>query len=299
MRHRFLITGVAGFIGSHVARQILHHGGSVIGVDNFLTGLRANLAEMESHPDFTLIEADVRETEKMEEAASGVECVIHLAGSEGRSGFSTRELLAINAWGTRSVLEACKEHCPRFILASSSSVYGKNSGGPVNEETPAILGETRKSGWASAVSKMFAEHLCYAYAEKYEIPFTILRYFGATGSGMKWDSAEDSLELDDVSLEAMRNLCFCDVEDLVRGTLAACESEECIGEVINLGTTETIPSEDLPSPLVDRLPIHRYTLVPDLDKAKRLLGYSPKISPHEAVRRLIHWMTSASKQTSP
>jgi len=308
-----LITGVAGMIGSHLLDDLLDRGYHVVGIDDLSYGAEQNIAHRFGHPAFKFINADVLDYENLKIAARGTNCILHLAAlkkiSEKEKAYPT---LSVNANGTENVLRVAKEINAKVIFASTSDVYGMSNELPLNEDGDLLIGPSMIKRWSYAVSKLYGEQLTNAYYRDFGVPVVILRYFGAFSprSNFSWSGGhipifiekilnDDVLEIHGDGLQT-RSMGF--VSDLVEGTRLAMESKSAIGEIINLGNDEELSVLDS-AKLIHQLAKTGKELkikfvpmsevfgnykdimrrIPDLQKAKRLLGYTPKVSMQEAI----------------
>lgn len=291
---RCLVTGAAGFIGSHLCEQLLGKGHEVVGVDAFIPYYARSLKEgyiapSLASPGFTFYERDLR-SGGLSQLLEGVEVVFHLAAMPGlvRSWSDFDLYVSCNLQGTQRLLEAVRSAAVKhFIYGSTSSVYGRYATG--NEE--ASLAPVSPYG----VTKLSAEHLCQAYASNYALPLTILRFFSVYGPRQRPDMAYhrfiESLLLDrPITIygdgEQRRSNTY--IDDCVRGILLAFEApERSVGETFNIGGGEVVTInqvlcilEELTgrSPRVSFAPARpgdQRTTAADVRKAERLLGYAP------------------------
>ena len=179
---KILVTGGAGFIGSHLVESLLEQGHSVLVIDDFSTGSPTFPKSVSSSADFTLISASVNEREVLENALEGCDAVFHLAAVLGVKNTVENPLKVIegNIDGTRNVLEIAYQKGIKVIFASTSEVYGKNTVLPYKEDADRVLGATSTHRWCYATAKALDEHLCFAYMEK-GLPISIVRYFNTYG----------------------------------------------------------------------------------------------------------------------
>jgi UDP-glucose 4-epimerase len=309
-----LITGVAGMIGSHLLDDLLDRGYTVTGLDDLSYGSADNIAHQIQHPRFSFLNANVLDIETLKRAAEGVSTIIHLAAlkkiSEKEEAYPT---LSVNASGTENVLKVARELGCKLVFASTSDVYGMSPDLPLNEDGDLLIGPSMIKRWSYAVSKLYGEQMANAYYRDFGVPVVILRYFGAFSprSNFSWSGGHIPIFIQQVlKNEAItihgdgsqtRSMGF--VSDLVEGTRLAMESESAIGEIINLGNDEEMSvldsgklihdlaktGEELKLKFIPMAEIFgKYKdimrRIPDLSKAKRLLGYTPKVNMREAIR---------------
>ena len=179
---KILVTGGAGFIGSHLVEDLLEQGHTVVVFDDFSTGHPNFLESVRNSTDFTLISASVNDRKVLEKAFEDCDAVFHLAAVLGVKNTVENPLKVIegNIDGTRNVLEIAFQKGIKVIFASTSEVYGKNTALPFKEDADRVLGATSTHRWCYATAKALDEHLCFAYMEK-GLPVSIVRYFNTYG----------------------------------------------------------------------------------------------------------------------
>jgi UDP-glucose 4-epimerase len=314
-----LITGGAGFIGSHLTDALLGRGHRVVVLDNFSTGTRENLAHHEGDGRLRVIEGDVLNPEAVQAACRGCDAVAHLAAMKIPRYGQWLATLEVNTQGTRNVMEAARRQGAMMLLASTSDCYGANPELPFSEESFSVIGPSHVARWAYAVSKLYDEHHCWAYREEYGLRVTIVRYFGSYGPRhhRSWWGGPQSVFIDalmdgkEIELhgDGSQTRSFTFVSDTVAGTVAMLEDPAAEGELFNIGSDEEIAIKDL-AVLIQRLcgvegPLRARLVpyqqlgkrpyqdvarrVPDLGKARRLLGYAPRVSLQEGLRHTIEW----------
>lgn len=318
MKKVALITGVAGFLGSHLADLLLSTGHDVIGVDNLSQGSLENIAAARTHPGFSFRQIDVRDLDGLREVASGVGVIAHLAAFKIPRYGNAIDTLLINSEGTRNVLQVALENKARFVLASTSDVYGKNAEIPFSEESDSVLGSSKVARWAYAVSKLYDEHLALAFADTYGIPVNIVRIFGSYGprQNLTWWGGPQSVFINAILAgesipihgDGQQTRSFTFVSDTVQG-IAAVMERGGNGEIFNIGASEEISIVDLarlihqlsgsPNPLrLDLIPYDKINgtryedvrrRVPDTTKAKMLLGFEARIGLRDGLRQTIAW----------
>ena len=314
-----LITGVAGFIGSNLAETLLERGYRVIGLDNLTQGFLRNIAGFQHHPAFEFHEGDVRDAHTVETSIGRADCIVHLAAFKIPRYGNAMDTLVINTHGTHNILHyAAKRGC-RVILASTSDVYGRNPDLPFREDSAMVMGPSSVPRWAYAVSKMYNEHLCFAYQEECGVPVVIIRFFSGYGprQNTTWWGGPQAVfinaalhdELMEIHGDGRQTRSFTYISDHVDGVIRCIERDEAVGQVFNLGHTEEIAIFDL-AMLIWRLcgqgePKYRLISyrsfgryedvrrrVPDISKATTLLGFQPKIGLEEGLLRTIAWHRS-------
>lgn len=310
-----LITGAAGFIGSHLCERLLEEGYSIFGLDNFdpyyePSLKRNNLSGVFHHPSFTLIEADIRESERLQAIFElySFDAIIHLAAMGGvRHSITYPSLFAeVNIIGTLNLLEAAKsKNIKPFILASSSSVYGKSGRVPFTES--AIVDQPISP---YAVSKKSAELLCYNWHHLYDLSVICLRIFSVYGPRQRPDLAISSFSkslMADLPVpvfgDGSSSRDYTYIEDTIQGIYLSLKYIENnhVYEVINLGSSESISLSAMMTYLEDlsgrkfiretqHLPFADIQItLADISKARSLLGYEPRISFSEGIRLWWDW----------
>lgn len=253
-----LVTGGAGFIGSHLVGLLMKQGHEVHVVDDLSTGLRANLAEFEGDPKFRFDEADIITWDGLWQAAQWADRIFHLAAVVGvrRVLESPVHVMATNIAGTERVLRAAAASGwrPRVIIASSSEAYGFNPHMPLNEADDLIFKAGSVARWSYAISKLAGEHLANAYVRGAELPIVTLRFFNTIGSRQR---GEYGMVVPNFVRQAVQGIpitvfgggkqtrSFCDVRDTVVMIAKIAEVDDAIGEVINLGNDQEISIEGL------------------------------------------------------
>lgn len=313
---RALVTGGAGFIGSHLTEALLAGGHEVVVLDDLSTGQRGNLAAVEDHPRLEVVVGSVTDETLVRKVVPGADVIYHLAAAVGVRLILDRPVATIetNIAGTEILLRAARERRPRVVLASTSEVYGKNDRVPLSEDDDRLLGPTTKSRWSYACSKAIDEFLGLAYHREYGLPVTIVRFFNTIGPrqtgryGMVVPRfVRQALDGDPITVygDGRQSRCFTDVEDTVRATIALSLAPAAIGEVFNVGTTHELTIEALAervralagsdAPIV-RVPYDEayqpgfedlQRRVPDIRKAERVAGYRPRVSLDETLQRVI------------
>ena len=311
-----LVTGGAGFIGSHLVAALVHDGHRVTVLDNLSTGNLSNLTPIAS--EITFVEGDILNADLVESEVRRADLVYHLAAAVGVGNIMANPLESIitNTTGTEHVLRSCHRHSTRVLLASTSEIYGKTPKLPMAEDDDRILGSTAISRWSYSTSKALDEHLAFAFATE-GLRVSIVRYFNSYGPHLDEKGygsvianfirqARDGDPLT-VHGDGLQTRCFTFVADTVRGTILAGTKDEALGSVFNIGSNFEVSIADLARLIVDKTksssPItnvsyeERYgrsfedtrRRVPSLDRARDVLGYSPTIDLSEGLDRTLAW----------
>jgi UDP-glucose 4-epimerase len=257
-----LITGGAGFIGSHLAERLLKEGDEVTVVDNLSTGSLKNIEGFREHPEFGFIEGDICDTGLMEEAAKRCDVIFHLAAAVGVRLIADRPVHTIetNIGGTEVVLNAANRYGRRTLIASSSEVYGKNETVPFREEDDIVLGSTSLSRWSYACSKAIDEFLGLAFNQQYGLEVVIGRFFNTIGPRQ---TGQYGMVVPRFVQSALKNKplliygtgqqrrCFCYVDDVVEAIVGLMNCKNSAGKVYNIGSTEEISIEGLADKIIE------------------------------------------------
>jgi UDP-glucose 4-epimerase len=316
---RLLITGVAGFLGSNLLDRVLAAGHEVLGIDNLSMGKRENLAAHLENPAFRFLEADITEPATWSGLDQAFDCVVHLAAFKIPRYGNALATLTINARGTENVLEFASRAGCKCVVASTSDVYGRNPTLPFSEDDDSVLGSSKVARWGYAVSKLFDEHLAFAYQESYGIPVTVLRYFGSYGprQHLSWWGGPQSVFIEaglnggefTIHGDGLQTRSFTYVSDTVEATYTAMLKSEANGEIFNVGSVHEITILELAA-LIKRLcgtpgeirlrfiPYESFTgaayqdvrrRVPDVSRCERILGVKAVVGLEEGLLRTIEW----------
>ena len=315
-----LVTGAAGFLGSHLCDALLARGHRVIGVDDLSHGKPENLADAMLNPRFAFHVLDITDQAKLRAVSKGVNLIAHLAAFKIPRYGGRLQTLLVNSEGSLNVLRLAVELKAKFVFTSTSDVYGKNPDVPFSESSSSVIGASTVPRWAYAVSKLFDEHLAFAFMEDHGIPVTVLRIFGSYGPRhhLSWWGGPQSVFIDAILRnevipihgDGQQTRSFTFVSDTVGGILAALESDAANNQIINIGSTHEITIlelaktihrlADMPEPLrLEFIPYQQINSgkeyedvrrrVPDPAKAQQLLGFSAKVSLEEGLQRTIEW----------
>jgi UDP-glucose 4-epimerase len=246
-----LVTGGAGFIGSHLAERLLADGNSVVVIDDFSTGSADNLRAAASHPNLRVIESRISTCSELPQLAARAGAIYHLAAAVGvelvvKSPIHTLET---NLHETEVLLKAASENRTPVLLASTSEVYGKSEKPVFSEEDDLLIGPPNRSRWGYACSKLMDEFLALAYAQEKSLPVTITRLFNTVGPrqtgryGMvlpRFIAAAKRGQSLMVYGDGLQSRCFCFVKDTVEALVRLQNCPAARGEVFNIGSTEEI-----------------------------------------------------------
>lgn len=311
----YLITGGAGFIGSHLAEHLLDGGHQVTIIDNLSTGRFENIAHLRGRPEFHFAIDDITNEIVLDRLASECNAIIHLAAAVGVDLVVRRPVHTIkdNVLGTEAVLRAAARYRAPVLIASTSEVYGKGSRVPFREDDDVVLGPTSRSRWGYAASKMLDEFLGLAYYRELGLPVIVVRLFNTVGPrqtgryGMVVPRfIEQALRGEAITVygDGKQSRCFCDVADVVLAVAGLIGHPQAAGRVFNVGSTEEVTIEELAqrvrtvtgsdSPIVYVPYEDAYApgfedmrrRVPDISRIQGLLDWRPRISLDETLARI-------------
>jgi UDP-glucose 4-epimerase len=253
---RALITGGAGFVGSHLAESLLHKGYDVTIIDNLSTGRFENIQPLVANSNFHFVIETISNISVMDRLISECDVIFHLAAAVGVDLIVSQPVRVIetNVGGSETVLKTASRYRKKVLLASTSEVYGKSANEMFSEEDDSVIGATNKSRWAYAVSKALDEFLALAYYKEADLPVAIFRLFNTVGPrqtgryGMvipRFVQAALKGEAIRVFGDGKQSRCFGNVSDAVRGIIGLSEHDGALGQVFNIGTQEEISILDL------------------------------------------------------
>ena len=275
---RHLITGGAGFIGSHLADQLVAHGHAVTLYDDLSTGSLANVEHLIDLEQVSFVEGSTSDADAIDELVAGADRVLHLASAVGVQLVVDRPLesLTANVRGCENVLQASARHGKRALFTSTSETYGKNSAGALDEESDRILGSPFRSRWNYAIAKGFGEALAHALHRERGAQITTVRLFNTVGPrqtglyGMVVPRfVRQALAGDDLTVfgNGTQTRCFAHVHDSIAAILALLDHPEGAGDVFNIGTEDELAVIELAGRVIERTGSDsRVALVP-YDKA--------------------------------
>jgi len=322
MRH--LVTGGAGFIGSHLVEALLHRGDEVVVLDNLSTGSLKNLKNLAGQPGLVILEESVLNRPVVERLVDRADRIFHLAAAVGVRYVVERPLesLLTNIHGAEYVLEAASRDQKPVILFSTSEVYGKSDDVPFREDSDRVMGPTAVSRWGYASSKAIDEFLALAYRRERNLPVVIVRCFNTCGPrqtgryGMVVPGMiQHALDGQPIEVygDGRQTRCFSYVGDVVRGVLLLADCPDAYGEVFNIGTDEEVSINELAvrvremcgssSPIV-HIPYEEIygqsfedmrRRVPDLAKINSLVGYRPAVRLDDMLRLTIEFMRNEKR----
>ena len=260
---RALITGGAGFIGSHLAERLLCGGYRVTIIDNLATGRIENIAHLADNPHFNYAIEDIRNIHVIDRLVSECDIIFHLAAAVGVQNIIKQPIntIEVNIGGTETILKTASRYRRRILIASTSEVYGKGVSFPFREDDDTLSGPTARSRWSYAASKAIDEFLAFAYHAEIGLPVTLFRLFNTVGPrqvgqyGMvvprfvRWALANQPIQ---VYGDGKQQRCFGNVYDVVGAIQSLAECDATAGELYNIGSSEEISILGLARRIRDR-----------------------------------------------
>jgi UDP-glucose 4-epimerase len=321
---RYLITGGAGFIGSHLAERLLRDGHSVVVIDDLCTGSIQNIEDLKNKPGFSYIIDSIFNRPLLAELIDDCDAVFHLAASVGVRLIveSPVRTIETNVKGTEVVLEFANKKKKQVLIASTSEVYGKSTKIPFSEEDDLVLGATQKGRWSYACSKAIDEFLALAYWKEKKLPVVIARLFNTVGPrqtgryGMVLPTfVRAALAGQPLTVfgDGTQSRCFCHVSDTVGALAQLIEHPKAVGKIFNVGSEEEITIGELAG-LVKLMTRSRSSIrpiaydqayeegfedmhrrVPDIGKIKKLLKFRTTYDTRQIIQSVIDYFTAPAK----
>jgi UDP-glucose 4-epimerase len=326
---KVLVTGGAGFIGSHLVEALLARGDAVTVIDDCSTGSIENPRMHEGNPAYRFVQGTVLNHPLVDDLMADADHVYHLAASVGVRWVIDHPLQSIitNVRGTEIVLESANRHGARVFIASTSEAYGKNDSDMLSEDDDRILGSTRVTRWLYAATKSLDECLAFAYWQEKQLPVVIVRFFNTIGPrqtgryGMVVPRFVDqALRNEPITVygDGQQTRCFTDVRDVVQAIMALMDSDDALGEVFNVGQPSEITIENLARRIrelahsgseISLIPYDQAFAgggfedmrrrVPDVAKLRRVIGFSPSIPLDETLRHIVEERRASLATTQP
>jgi UDP-glucose 4-epimerase len=300
---RALVTGGAGFIGSHLADALIARGDQVVALDNFSTGTTANIKHITKN--FEIIDGDIRNAELINEVIKDIDLVFHMAAALGVNTIleSPLESISTNITGSEVVLNAAANHKKRILIASTSEIYGKNPKQPLNETDDRVVGSPQKIRWSYSDAKAIEEAMAFALNQEKGLKVTTARLFNTVGPrqsahyGMVVPRfVRSALKNEPISIygDGTQSRVFCHVHDAIEALLALVGTDKTINGVYNVGGTGEITIKELADQVIKEtksqssiefIPYEKayssgfedmQRRVPDISKIKQEIGWAPK-----------------------
>ena len=316
MQNHILITGGAGFIGSHLCELLLNKGDVITVIDDLSTGRLENIEHLLSAPNFHFVRETINNAQVLDRLTSQADTIIHLAAAVGVKLIVDDPVHTIrtNITGTEAVLTTANRYRCKVLLASSSEVYGKGVKVPFSEDDDRLMGSTTRSRWAYAASKAVDEFLGLAYFHQFGLPVIITRFFNTIGprqTGRYGMVVPNFIRqaLRDAPLtvhgDGQQSRCFADVTDVVNAVSELVEHPSSVGEVFNIGSSEEISILDLAKRVIKLCQSNseiKFTpydqafapgfedmrrRLPSTEKLAKLISYCPKYSLDDSLLRVI------------
>jgi UDP-glucose 4-epimerase len=299
---RVLITGGAGFIGSHLADHYVNAGHTVTLLDNFSTGSKTNIVHLDD--TVTTVDGDIRNVELVDQLTKDADLVLHMAAALGVNTIleSPLESMSTNITGSEVVLHAAAKHSKRIIIASTSEIYGKNTKQPLNETDDRVVGAPQKIRWTYSDAKAIEEAMAFALHQEKKLSVTTVRLFNTVGPrqtgryGMVVPRfVQAALKNEPLTIygDGTQSRVFCHVADAVQAIVAMAANDATIGDVYNVGGTGEVSIKQLAEQVIkltgskSKITYTSYTdaypagfediqrRVPDISKVKRAIGWAP------------------------
>ena len=312
---RYLITGGAGFIGSHLAERLMEQGEQVVLLDNLSTGSMENIRHLKGSDRLEYHLDGIENRQMLAELVDDADVIVHLAAAVGVKLIveSPVRTIETNVNGTQMVLETASKKKKLVLIASTSEVYGKNTNVPFHEDADLVLGATTKGRWSYAASKALDEFLAISYWKEKRQPVIVVRFFNTVGPrqtgryGMVLPNfVKRALDGDPIEVygNGQQSRCFCDVRDTVEALLRLMPLDRAVGEVINIGNTEEVTIENLAKIVKHRtgsesaiqfVPYDKayepgfedmMRRVPSIDKLHALTGFRPQTNLADIIDRV-------------
>jgi len=325
---RYLITGGAGFIGSHLAERLLDRGDHVVLLDNLSTGSMENIRHLKSKERMEYHLDAIENRRLVAELVDEADIVVHLAAAVGVRLIveSPVRTIETNVNGTQIILEAAEKKRKLVLAASTSEVYGKSTQVPFREEADLVLGPTTKGRWSYAASKALDEFLALAYWRERKVPVIVVRLFNTVGPrqtgryGMVLPNfVKQALDNAPITVygSGTQSRCFCDVRDTVESLIRLMDTERSVGEVVNIGNTEEISIAELAESVKARtgsaskityVPYDQayepgfedmMRRVPCVDKLQLLTGFRPQTKLAEIIDRVSSYLREKDAAARP
>jgi len=311
-----LVTGGAGFIGSHLSELLLERGDRVIAIDNLSTGSHENIEHLLGRTDFEFVLGSILNVDLMDDLAARVDAIYHLAAAVGVQLIVEKPLesLATNIRGSEVVFEKAHKYGCKVLVTSTSEIYGKNTSDRLHEDDDRILGSPLKSRWSYSEAKAIDEILAYTYWKEKGLSTVIVRLFNTVGPRQ---TGSYGMVIPRFVTQAIRNepltvygngnqtRCFCFVGDVARALVKLMDHPEAYGKVFNLGGTQEISIDELAHKIIDLAAStskvrhisyedayeegfeDMQRRVPDITRAKELIDFSPTVGLDDIIQQVI------------
>ena len=317
---KVLITGGAGFIGSHLGERLLKENNKVIALDNLSTGSLFNILHLKDNKKFEFVEGSILNEVLVDKLVERCDMIFHLAAAVGVQLIVKHPLesLVTNIKGSEIVLDMANRYRKKILITSTSEIYGKNTNGPLKEEDDRILGSPLKSRWSYSTAKAVDEILAYLYFKEKNVPSIIVRLFNTVGPRQSASYGmviprfiKQALKNDNITVYGTGNQtrCFLHVQDAVEALVKLSKNPKSIGEVFNIGSQEEISIKALAervvkmaesSSKIDLIPYNEayeegfedmQRRVPDVSKINSLVGFEPRFNLGHIIKEVIAYQS--------
>jgi UDP-glucose 4-epimerase len=324
---QMLITGGAGFIGSHLVEALLARGHTVTAVDDLSTGRYTNIEALAEHPKFQFVYETITNETVMDRLASTSDVIFHLAAAVGVELIikDPVQTLETNIQGSEVVLRLARRYRRKVLIASTSEVYGKSAALPFREDADRVMGPTIKSRWSYAESKAIDEFLGLAYHKQFGLPVVICRFFNTVGPRQTGTYGMVIPRLVQQALagrpltvygDGQQTRCFCNVKDTVRAVIELAATPQAVGEIFNVGSQEEITIAALAERILARTGSASQLVrvpydeayekgfedmqrrVPSIDKIRAAIGWQPTVSLDETLDAVIGYFREVTPASS-
>lgn len=315
---RYLVTGAAGFVGSHLCTSLLEQGNEVWGLDDLSTGKIENVEHLKDNPRFSFTIGCISNEDLLSELINKIDIIYHLAAVVGVKRYveDPVNVIDVNICYTSRLLALAWKYGKKVVFTSTSEVYGKSEKIPFREDGVRVYGPSTTDRWCYAISKTADEHLCFGYAKR-GLPVVILRYFNAYGpratssayGGVATRFINQALAGKPLTVhgDGSQTRCFTYIDDIIKGTIEAGRRAAAEGKIINLGNRREIPILELAKKVLEVSGVNGEIIFqsyedfyglsyediprrcPDLSVAEQLLDYSPKISLEDGINKTLQW----------
>ena len=319
---KVLITGGAGFIGSHLADELIKAGDNVTVLDDLSTGRFENIEHLDGKKGFNFVEGTILNEDLVDKLVEKIDVVYHLAAAVGVDLIVKKPLesLVTNIKGSEIVLEMVHRYHKKVLITSTSEIYGKNTNGPLKEDDDRILGSPLKSRWSYSTAKAVDEMLAYEYWRQKKVPTVIVRLFNTVGPrqtgayGMVVPRfVTQALKNEDITVygDGKQSRCFLHVKNVVTALTKLMNNEKAVGNVFNIGSQEEITIEELAKKIIKiakssskivYIPYDKayeegfedmQRRVPDTTKAKAAIGFKPTMDLEGIIKDVIEYARRA------
>lgn len=316
---RFLITGGAGFIGSHLSERLLKDGHKVCVLDNFSTGRMENIVHLRENSSFELVTGTILDGYLADKLVERCDTIFHLAAAVGVELIVRKPLesLITNIKGSEVILDMAHRYQKKILITSTSEIYGKNTNGPLKEDDDRILGSPLKARWSYSTAKAVDEMLAYVYWKEKRVPSIIVRLFNTVGPRQSGAYGmvvprfiAQALKSSPITIygTGKQTRCFLHVEDAVSGLVKLIEEPGAVGEVFNIGSQEEISIKGLAQKIIELtssaskieyIPYEKayeegfedmQRRVPDTGKINKLIGFKPTYTLSQIIRDTVNFL---------